>query len=135
MSWSVRFLQSNHMFASATRVYRNRYNFHVNLREESAASFFTFLLLGSFYIVLGDYVTDRYRSAIKVKKNKKGRLQVRNASNKKSTVTDLVYIHQSSNYCVENNSLGILGEFIRTYTRFSEAIQSNVMVTLFRYRE
>lgn len=51
----------------------------------------------------------KYNSAIKVKKNRKGKLQVKN-SGRKSTVTDLVYIHQSPNYCVKNDTIGILGK-------------------------
>lgn len=54
----------------------------------------------------------KYEEGIKVKLNKKGRLQIKDSNSHKPTVTDLVYIHQSPTYCEKNATFGILGIFI-----------------------
>lgn len=77
------------------------------------AIFNLFISMKGFYIIrylAGDYIKRKYTTAIKVKKNRKGRLQIQNSTRKRSKVTDLVYVHQSPSYCVRNETLGIFGK-------------------------
>ncbi|CAL8126480.1 unnamed protein product [Orchesella dallaii] len=58
---------------------------------------------------IGDHLKDRYVSATQVKLNKRGRLQVRRSGVRVPSVFDLVFMEQSPNYCVQNETLGIFG--------------------------
>ncbi|XP_065200658.1 protein Wnt-5b-like [Planococcus citri] len=73
---------------------------------------------------IGDYIKKKYDEAIRVKVNKKGRLQIKDSSSRKPTVTDLLYIHQSPNYCKKNISFDSLGTENRECNKNSKMQES-----------
>ncbi|KAH8021709.1 hypothetical protein HPB51_016373 [Rhipicephalus microplus] len=58
---------------------------------------------------VGDHLKDKYDSATEVKLNRRGKLQVRHRKFNVPTLEDLVYLHESPDYCVYNETLGSLG--------------------------
>lgn len=67
------------------------------------------LIPEKYFLLIGDYIKTKYEEAIRVKVNRKKRLQVKNSDSRKAMVTDLVYIHPSPSYCEKNETFGILG--------------------------
>lgn len=61
----------------------------------------------------GDNLKERYGTATLVKMNRRGRLQVKRSGDKIPSVHDLVYAESSPNYCVQNETMGVPGEFHR----------------------
>lgn len=58
---------------------------------------------------VGDHLKEKYDSATEVKLNRRGKLQVRHRKFNVPTLEDLVYLHESPDYCVYNETLGSLG--------------------------
>lgn len=59
---------------------------------------------------VGDYLKDKYDSAIEVKyESKQNQLRARHKRFSKPTKEDLIYIEDSPNYCTSNQRYGILG--------------------------
>ena len=53
---------------------------------------------------------DKYDGATEVRVNKRGRLQVKNAQYNLPTANDLVYLDESPDYCIRNQTIGSFGE-------------------------
>jgi len=52
---------------------------------------------------------DKYDGATEVKVNRRGRLSIRDPRFSVPTANDLVYLDDSPNYCLPNDTLGSLG--------------------------
>lgn len=63
-------------------------------------------------IFLGDFLLDKYDGATEVRVNRRGRLSMRDPRFSVPTANDLVYLDDSPNYCLPNNTLGSLGNYI-----------------------
>lgn len=70
---------------------------------------------------VGDHLKDKYDSATEVKVNRRGKLQVRQRRFNVPTAEDLVYMHESPDYCVSNDTLGSLGTAGRRCNKTSSA--------------
>lgn len=57
----------------------------------------------------GDFLLDKYDGATEVKVNRRGRLSMRDPRFSVPTANDLVYLDDSPNYCLPNDTLGSLG--------------------------
>lgn len=70
---------------------------------------------------VGDHLKDKYDSATEVKLNRRGKLQVRHRRFNLPTPEDLVYMHESPDYCVSNDTLGSLGTVGRRCNKTSSS--------------
>jgi len=68
---------------------------------------------------IGDTLKERYAEATLVKMNRRGRLQVKRSGDKIPSVHDLVYVENSPNYCIHNETLGVPGPSGRICNRTS----------------
>lgn len=64
------------------------------------------------FVFSGDFLLDKYDGATEVKVNRRGRLSMRDPRFSVPTANDLVYLDDSPNYCLPNNTLGSLGSSI-----------------------
>jgi len=66
------------------------------------------------YVIIfsGDFLLDKYDGATEVKVNRRGRLSMRDPRFSVPTANDLVYLDDSPNYCLPNDTLGSLGSSI-----------------------
>ncbi|CAG9792502.1 unnamed protein product [Diatraea saccharalis] len=71
---------------------------------------------------IGDYLKEKYDGATEVKVSRRGRLRLSHPRNDLPTVLDLVYLEESPNYCVKNDTLGSLGTSGRECNRTSAGI-------------
>lgn len=55
----------------------------------------------------GDYLRDKYDGATEVRVNRRGRLQLRDPRVTIPTANDLVYLEDSPNYCVKDDTVSI----------------------------
>ena len=53
----------------------------------------------------GDFLKDKYEGATEVKVSRRGKLRLGNPHYTLPTAQDLVYLEESPNYCVKNESL------------------------------
>lgn len=58
---------------------------------------------------IGDLLLDKYDGATEVRVNRRGRLSMRDPRFSLPTANDLVYLDDSPNYCLPNDTLGSLG--------------------------
>lgn len=63
------------------------------------------IILKSIFILLGDYLREKYEESTEVKLNKRGRLQVKDPQFKVPTAHDLVYMDESPDWCRSNKQL------------------------------
>lgn len=63
-------------------------------------------------IFSGDFLLDKYDGATEVRVNRRGRLSMRDPRFSVPTANDLVYLDDSPNYCLPNDTLGSLGSSI-----------------------
>lgn len=61
-------------------------------------------------ICAGDFLLDKYDGATEVRVNRRGRLSMRDPRFSLPTANDLVYLDESPNYCLPNETLGSLGK-------------------------
>lgn len=61
------------------------------------------------FVFTGDFLLDKYDGATEVKVNRRGRLSMRDPRFSVPTANDLVYLDDSPNYCLPNDTLGSLG--------------------------
>ncbi|XP_050669428.1 protein Wnt-5b-like [Leptidea sinapis] len=73
---------------------------------------------------IGDYLREKYDSATEVSVSRRGKLRVRNPGFGVPTALDLVYLEESPNYCLKNETLGSLGTTGRECTRTSNGVES-----------
>ncbi|KAK1117718.1 Protein Wnt-5b [Melipona bicolor] len=59
---------------------------------------------------IGDFLLDKYDGATEVRVNRRGRLSMRDPRFSLPTANDLVYLDESPNYCLPNETLGSLGK-------------------------
>ncbi|XP_026492000.1 protein Wnt-5b-like [Vanessa tameamea] len=71
---------------------------------------------------IGDYLRDKYEGATEVKVSRRGKLRLSNPNYSLPTAQDLVYLEESPNYCIRNESLGSLGTTGRECNRTSAGI-------------
>ncbi|KAG7169098.1 Wnt-5b-like 2, partial [Homarus americanus] len=57
---------------------------------------------------IGDLLKDKYDGATEVKINRRGKLQVKHPQFNVPTGEDLVYLHESPDYCNRNTTVGSL---------------------------
>lgn len=57
----------------------------------------------------GDFLLDKYDGATEVRVNRRGRLSMRDPRFSLPTANDLVYLDDSPNYCLPNETFGSLG--------------------------
>lgn len=63
----------------------------------------------------GDYIRDKYDGATEVKVNRRGKLQISDTRFSIPTANDLIYMDDSPNYCIANETVGSLGIYIYVY--------------------
>ncbi|XP_068624141.1 uncharacterized protein [Battus philenor] len=68
---------------------------------------------------IGDYLKDKYEGATEVKVSRRGKLRLGNPHYTLPTAHDLVYLEESPNYCIRNETLGSLGTTGRECNRTS----------------
>ncbi|XP_018303886.1 protein Wnt-5b [Mycetomoellerius zeteki] len=71
---------------------------------------------------IGDFLLDKYDGATEVKVNRRGRLSMRDPRFSVPTANDLVYLDDSPNYCLPNDTLGSLGTQGRLCNRTSSGM-------------
>ncbi|XP_044747052.1 protein Wnt-5b-like [Coccinella septempunctata] len=69
---------------------------------------------------IGDYLREKYDGATEVRVNRRGRLQLRDPRVRLPTAQDLVYMEDSPNYCIKDDSIGSLGTQGRICSRTSQ---------------
>ena len=86
--------------------------------------------MGSFRKI-GSQLSDKFDGAAKVKvtnKRKKVKLRPYSKQQKKPSKTDLVYLQDSPNFCVNNNQIGILGTTGRECNRTSPGLDGCLLM-------
>ncbi|XP_013164033.1 PREDICTED: protein Wnt-5b-like isoform X2 [Papilio xuthus] len=68
---------------------------------------------------IGDYLRDKYEGATEVKVSRRGKLRLGNPRYSLPTANDLVYLEDSPNYCIKNETLGSPGTAGRACNRTS----------------
>ncbi|XP_069759666.1 protein Wnt-5b-like [Narcine bancroftii] len=71
---------------------------------------------------VGDLLKEKYDSAAAMKINRKGKLELVNSRFNPPTADDLVYLDQSPDYCVKNETTGSLGTSGRLCNKTSEGM-------------
>ncbi|KAK3875049.1 hypothetical protein Pcinc_020058 [Petrolisthes cinctipes] len=71
---------------------------------------------------VGDLLKDKYDGATEVKINRRGKLQVKHPQYNVPTGEDLVYLHESPDYCKRNNTVGSLGTQGRICNKTSQGM-------------
>ncbi|XP_076662584.1 protein Wnt-5b isoform X1 [Halictus rubicundus] len=71
---------------------------------------------------IGDFLLDKYDGATEVKVNRRGRLSMRDPRFSLPTANDLVYLDDSPNYCLPNETYGSLGTHGRICNRTSSGM-------------
>lgn len=71
---------------------------------------------------VGDLLKEKYDSAAAMKINRKGKLELVNNRFNPPTADDLVYLDQSPDYCVKNETTGSLGTTGRLCNKTSEGM-------------
>ncbi|XP_045519135.1 protein Wnt-5b-like isoform X1 [Pieris brassicae] len=71
---------------------------------------------------IGDYLHEKYEGATEVKVSRRGKLRVGNPNYSLPTPQDLVYLEESPNYCIKNETLGSFGTTGRNCNRTSPGI-------------
>ncbi|KAJ2944986.1 hypothetical protein O0L34_g1883 [Tuta absoluta] len=68
---------------------------------------------------IGDYLRDKYEGATEVEVSRRGKLRLGDPRYSLPTAQDLVYLEESPNYCIKNESLGSPGTTGRECNRTS----------------
>lgn len=71
---------------------------------------------------IGDFLKDKYEGATEVKVSRRGKLRLSNPHYTLPTAQDLVYLEESPNYCVKNETLGSYGTTGRQCNRTSSGM-------------
>ncbi|XP_073999659.1 protein Wnt-5b-like isoform X2 [Rhodnius prolixus] len=71
---------------------------------------------------IGDYIRDKYDGATEVKVNRRGKLQISDTRFSIPTANDLIYMDDSPNYCIANETVGSLGTQGRSCNRTSHGM-------------
>ncbi|KAF3428682.1 hypothetical protein E2986_02436 [Frieseomelitta varia] len=114
-------LQLNHLLAATRFLPRNWYvsfnviNVDVTVNEMIIVS-------QVLIICAGDFLLDKYDGATEVRVNRRGRLSMRDPRFSLPTANDLVYLDESPNYCLPNETLGSLGTHGRICNRTSSGM-------------
>ncbi|OWR48186.1 Wnt-5b like protein, partial [Danaus plexippus plexippus] len=72
---------------------------------------------------IGDYLRDKYEGATEVRVSRRGKLRLGDPNYSMPTAQDLVYLEESPNYCIRNETMGSLGTTGRECTRTSSGLE------------